>query len=254
MKKLNTLSAIKTGEYIAQKINDMRLARQESYSTFAKNCNLCISTVRHIERAKLDSLNKACNYLGISMLELISEAMTYSRQYDGQISYDLDEKALYIDNIRKGVLARILTYRERKNEDQTEFAQHCGISQHTLYIIENLSSDPKLNTLIKIANYVGGTLQDLFDDESKHIKQDNAINTEKLSMALAMQVKRYRLNKRENVKEFAKNCGVSPITINQIEAGDINRCITIYIRIASYMDISPKKFFSEAENIMLNMI
>ncbi|WP_420603270.1 helix-turn-helix domain-containing protein [Flagellimonas sp.] len=57
---------------------------------------------------------------------------------------------------------RIKKLREKKNADQKTFASDCGIGRTQLYMIENGKTNPRLLTLIKIADGLGISLPELF--------------------------------------------------------------------------------------------
>ena len=61
-------------------------------------------------------------------------------------------------------LARnIKAIRKQMRESQIEFAAHCGISTEALSLLEREQSDPKLNTIQKVAAYTDYTVADLLN-------------------------------------------------------------------------------------------
>lgn len=62
---------------------------------------------------------------------------------------------------------KIKSLRESKNIDQKAFAFDCEIARTQLYMIENGRTNPRIITLIKIANTLEITLSDLLIIESK---------------------------------------------------------------------------------------
>nr|WP_223826701.1 helix-turn-helix transcriptional regulator [Flagellimonas sp. S3867] len=57
---------------------------------------------------------------------------------------------------------RIKKLREEKGIDQKSFAFDCGIGRTQLYMIEKGKTNPRLLTLIKIADGLGVSLSELF--------------------------------------------------------------------------------------------
>lgn len=67
-------------EYIISQINKERQLKHQSLKTFSQNCSITISTMKNLGRAHLSSLDKICNYLDISMYELLDHAINYAKQ------------------------------------------------------------------------------------------------------------------------------------------------------------------------------
>lgn len=66
--------------------------------------------------------------------------------------------------------------RKRLGMSQLKFALECDISLKILYLIEYGETNPKLSTLIKIANYCGIGVGDLFIENA-----ESKLNTESIS-------------------------------------------------------------------------
>jgi DNA-binding XRE family transcriptional regulator len=62
---------------------------------------------------------------------------------------------------------KIKNLRESKSIDQKAFAFDCEIARTQLYMIENGKTNPRITTLIKIANTLEITLSDLLLIEGK---------------------------------------------------------------------------------------
>ena len=58
--------------------------------------------------------------------------------------------------------SKIKTLREAKGFDQKAFASECGIGRTQLYMIENGKTNPRLLTLLKIAQGLEISLEGLF--------------------------------------------------------------------------------------------
>ncbi|MDC8003852.1 helix-turn-helix transcriptional regulator [Aureisphaera galaxeae] len=59
--------------------------------------------------------------------------------------------------------ARIKHLREEKGIDQKSFAFDCGIGRTQLYMIENGKTNPRLLTLMKIADGFGVSVRELLE-------------------------------------------------------------------------------------------
>lgn len=59
---------------------------------------------------------------------------------------------------------KLKSIREEINESQMEFAYNCGISTETLSLIEREKVNPNLDTLQKIAAYLGITVSELLKE------------------------------------------------------------------------------------------
>lgn len=59
---------------------------------------------------------------------------------------------------------KLKSIREEMNESQMEFAYNCGISTETLSLIEREKVNPNLDTLQKIAAYLGITVSELLKE------------------------------------------------------------------------------------------
>ena len=59
--------------------------------------------------------------------------------------------------------------RKSYNESQEVFAHNCGISTRTIGCIENANTNPKTDTIQKIAAYTGTTVSQLFDPDFKDL-------------------------------------------------------------------------------------
>lgn len=245
---MEKLSVVKFSEYIAIRIKDECLARHESLKSVARNCGLSAFTIFNLHRASFSSIKKICKYLNLDVIKLLADASNYAKQYEGQEIEVANEKELYVENAQKIIKQKIRYLRENLKETRTEFAQHSQIAQNTMYRLENLHSDLKLMTLIKVVNYAKVSLQDFFNQGSDNPKQVDTINYEKLSVTIGEHIKKFRINKNESINMFSKNCSVKPGTIRQIEAGNGNKYkITTFAKIAYYMDISLQNLFCEAE-------
>lgn len=64
---------------------------------------------------------------------------------------------------------RIRTLRELKGLDQKPFAFQCGISRTQLYMVENGKTNPRLLTLLKIADGLEVDLSELLNN----LKENN---------------------------------------------------------------------------------
>lgn len=62
---------------------------------------------------------------------------------------------------------RVKAIRKLMDENQIEFAEHCGINVETLSLIEREQSDVRLSTAQKIAAYTGLTVSQLFAVEDQ---------------------------------------------------------------------------------------
>ena len=62
---------------------------------------------------------------------------------------------------------RVKAIRKAMDENQIEFAEHCGINVETLSLIEREQSDVRLSTAQKIAAYTGLTVSQLFAVEDQ---------------------------------------------------------------------------------------
>ena len=62
---------------------------------------------------------------------------------------------------------RVKSIRKLMDENQIEFAEHCGINVETLSLIERQQSDIRLSTAQKIAAYTGLTVSQLFAVEDQ---------------------------------------------------------------------------------------
>lgn len=58
---------------------------------------------------------------------------------------------------------KLKKYRKELEQNQMEFAAHCGVSTEILSLIEREKTDPKLSTLQKFAAYLGVTVSDLLE-------------------------------------------------------------------------------------------
>lgn len=56
---------------------------------------------------------------------------------------------------------KLTSIRKEINKTQTIFAEHCGLSEEEISLIERRKTDPKLSTLQNIAAYLGQTTSDL---------------------------------------------------------------------------------------------
>lgn len=59
---------------------------------------------------------------------------------------------------------KLKSIREEMNESQMEFAYNCGISTETFSLIEREKVNPNLDTLQKIAAYLGITVSELLKE------------------------------------------------------------------------------------------
>ena len=59
--------------------------------------------------------------------------------------------------------AKIKSLREQKSLDQKSFAFYCEIGRTQLYMIENGKTNPRLLTLMKIAEGLGVTVDELLN-------------------------------------------------------------------------------------------
>lgn len=64
---------------------------------------------------------------------------------------------------------RLKAYRCLNKETQEEFAEHVGISMEEVSNIERCNTDPRLSTIQKIAAYMGETVSDLLEAETKEL-------------------------------------------------------------------------------------
>ncbi|MCL6266883.1 helix-turn-helix domain-containing protein [Flagellimonas myxillae] len=62
---------------------------------------------------------------------------------------------------------RIRKLREEQDIDQKAFAFDCGIGRTQLYMIENGKTNPRLLTLIRIADGLGVSISELFGFSTK---------------------------------------------------------------------------------------
>lgn len=67
---------------------------------------------------------------------------------------------------------RVKSIRKLMDENQIEFAEHCGINVETLSLIEREQSDVRLSTAQKIAAYTGLTVSQLFAVEEQDTKKE----------------------------------------------------------------------------------
>lgn len=67
---------------------------------------------------------------------------------------------------------RVKAIRKLMDENQIEFAEHCGINVETLSLIEREQSDVRLSTAQKIAAYTGLTVSQLFAVEDQDTKKE----------------------------------------------------------------------------------
>lgn len=67
---------------------------------------------------------------------------------------------------------RVKAIRKLMDENQIEFAEHCGINVETLSLIEREQSDVRLSTAQKIAAYTGLTVSQLFAVEEQDTKKE----------------------------------------------------------------------------------
>lgn len=66
----------------------------------------------------------------------------------------------------KDVLSKNLKHlRKELKESQVEFAFNCGLSTETVSLIERKKVNPSLDTLQKIATYLGITVSELLEIE-----------------------------------------------------------------------------------------
>ena len=69
------------------------------------------------------------------------------------------------ENYFKEVGSKIKVLREAKNLEQKAFAFDCEIGRTQLYMIENGKTNPRLLTLMKIADGLGITVSELLNVE-----------------------------------------------------------------------------------------
>lgn len=62
----------------------------------------------------------------------------------------------------------ILQFRHERHESQEAFASHCGISKESLSSIERVKANPTLGTMQNMAAYMGVTVADLLNIETKN--------------------------------------------------------------------------------------
>lgn len=55
----------------------------------------------------------------------------------------------------------LVRIRREKQESQSVFADHCGVSEEEISLLERHKTDPKLSTLQNIAAYTGITVSEL---------------------------------------------------------------------------------------------
>ncbi len=61
----------------------------------------------------------------------------------------------------------IETIREEKGISRPELAKGVGVSRQAIYYIEKEKSNPSINLLVKIADFLGARTTELFVDEGK---------------------------------------------------------------------------------------
>lgn len=71
---------------------------------------------------------------------------------------------------------RVKAIRKLMDENQIEFAEHCGINVETLSLIEREQSDIRLSTAQKIAAYTGLTVSQLFAVEDQDTLEEERIS------------------------------------------------------------------------------
>lgn len=67
---------------------------------------------------------------------------------------------------------RVKAIRKLMDENQIEFAEHCGINVETLSLIEREQSDVRLSTTQKIAAYAGITVSQLLAVEEQDTMEE----------------------------------------------------------------------------------
>lgn len=67
---------------------------------------------------------------------------------------------------------RVKAIRKAMDENQLEFADHCGLNVETLSRIECQKDDVRLSTAQKIAAYTGLTVSQLFAVEDQDTKKE----------------------------------------------------------------------------------
>ena len=72
----------------------------------------------------------------------------------------------------EAIANRIKGIRKAMNENQIEFAEHCGLNVATLSRIECQKDDIRLSTAQKIAAYTGLTVSQLFAVEDQDILEE----------------------------------------------------------------------------------
>ena len=69
---------------------------------------------------------------------------------------------------------RVKELRKAMNENQIEFAEHCGLNVATLSRIECEKDDVRLSTAQKIAAYSGLTVSQLFEVENQDKEKEKS--------------------------------------------------------------------------------
>ena len=84
------------------------------------------------------------------------------------MKYKLDDDAKQI------LIKQLKFYREKRNFSQDFMAEHIGITQPLYNKIENGSREMTVNTLVKVAEILGISMDSLFD-EDKNVIMNNII-------------------------------------------------------------------------------
>lgn len=80
------------------------------------------------------------------------------------------------DDTKQILIKQLKFYREKRNFSQDFMAEHIGITQPLYNKIENGSREMTVNTLVKVAEILGISMDSLFAvDEDKNVIMNNII-------------------------------------------------------------------------------
>lgn len=80
------------------------------------------------------------------------------------------------DDTKQILIKQLKFYREKRNFSQDFMAEHIGITQPLYNKIENGSREMTVNTLVKVAEILGISMDSLFTvDEDKNVIMNNII-------------------------------------------------------------------------------
>lgn len=250
------LYELKFNDYIKGYIYNRCLQNKKSEQKFMECYGIDVFTLLNTLVPDSFTLHEICKILDLDMDVLSKKANKYADFY---VSHRIDKiscfdkRKLFLEEYRIFALLKIRQFREIKNQNILQFAKNCNLRKDTMRNIEVLFSNPQLKTLVRIVNYMGVSMQELFNNTNEQIQRNEVIDIEKLKMALAKQVQGYCTNKNESVEVFAKQSKITEQFVTHLQINGEESHLTSFLNIVYYMKISPQDFFRETESIMFNL-